>query len=197
MIVLEGLPALSAFRLQRLLAECRAIHPTVEVPGTRHLYLLQPEPGARLDLAAIGGILEGCVAMTPPAPGAVARYVLPRFGTRSPWSSKATEILRGAGHAVARVERGLRLDIAHWPADAGTARRLARVLHDPMTQSLVESLDAAAALFEVPATGAVDTSILPPCRRRTSASDSRSRRTRSPIFRRPTPASAGRPPMPS
>jgi len=156
MIVLEGLPALSPFRLQRLLAECRAIHPTVEVPGTRHLYLLQPEPGARLDLAAIGGILEGCVAMTPPAPGAVARYVLPRFGTRSPWSSKATEILRGAGHAVARVERGLRLDIAHWPADAGTARRLARVLHDPMTQSLVESLDAAAALFEVPATGAVE-----------------------------------------
>lgn len=35
MIVLEGLPALSAFRLQRLRAECQAIHPAVEVLGTQ------------------------------------------------------------------------------------------------------------------------------------------------------------------
>jgi phosphoribosylformylglycinamidine synthase len=156
MIVLEGLPALSDFRLQRLLAECRAIHPAVEVLGTHHVYLLKARDGARVDTAAVGAILEGCIATTPTPAGAVSRFVVPRLGTLSPWASKATEILRGAGHPVARVERGLRIDVANWPADIDTARRLSRVLHDPMTQSLVASLDAAAALFAEPPKGEVE-----------------------------------------
>ena len=156
MIVLEGLPALSAFRRQRLLADLKAIHPAVEVLGTFHVYLIQPDAGAAVDTGAVGTILEGCIAHAATPAGAVSRYVVPRLGTHSPWASKAGDILRGAGHAVARVERGLRLDIAGWPADADTARRLSRALYDPMTQSLVDSLDAAAALFVVPPTGAVE-----------------------------------------
>ena len=75
-----------------------------------------------------------------------SRFVTPRLGTVSPWASKATEILRGAGHAVKRVERGLRLDLAGLPA-AGDPRwpKLAHDLHDPMTQSLLERRDDAAA----------------------------------------------------
>jgi phosphoribosylformylglycinamidine synthase len=169
MIVLEGLPALSAFRLQRLSAECRAIHPAVEVLGARHVYLIQPDghgpdgghalrggAAAALDTAAIGTLLEACPAATPTPAGAVSRFVLPRLGTLSPWASKATEILRGAGHAVARVERGLRIDLLNWPADADTAHRLSRVLFDPMTQSILASIDEAEALFRVPPKGAVE-----------------------------------------
>jgi phosphoribosylformylglycinamidine synthase len=156
MIVLEGLSALSAFRLQRLRAECQAIHPAVEVLGTHHVYLIQPRDGAAVDTGAVGAILEGCIATTPTPTGAVSRYVVPRLGTLSPWASKAGEILRGAGHALARVERGLRIDVANWPADAETAKRLARVLHDPMTQSIVVSIDEAAALFRVPPKGTVE-----------------------------------------
>ncbi|MFN7214008.1 MAG: phosphoribosylformylglycinamidine synthase, partial [Lysobacteraceae bacterium] len=156
MIVLEGLPALSAFRLQRLRAECQAIHPAVEVLGTHHVYLIQARDGAAVDTGAVGAILEGCIATTPTPAEAVSRFVVPRLGTLSPWASKAGEILRGAGHAVARVERGLRIDVANCPADAETAKRLARVLHDPMTQSIVVSIDEAAALFRVPPKGAVE-----------------------------------------
>ncbi|MBS3896187.1 phosphoribosylformylglycinamidine synthase [Silanimonas sp.] len=156
MIVLEGLPALSAFRLQRLLAECRTVHPTLEVLSSQHIYLLQPKDGASVDAGAVGAILEGCIASTPTPPGAVSRFVVPRLGTRSPWASKAVEILQGAGHAVARVERGLRIDLVNWPADADTAHRLSRLLHDPMTQSLLASLDEAAALFRLPPKGAVE-----------------------------------------
>ncbi|GAB3730745.1 phosphoribosylformylglycinamidine synthase [Silanimonas algicola] len=156
MIVLEGLPALSAFRLQRLRAECQAIHPAVEVLGTHHVYLIQPRDGAAIDTGAVGAILEGCIATTPTPAGAVSRFVVPRLGTLSPWASKATEILRGAGHAIARVERGLRIDLANWPSDADAARRLSRALHDPMTQSFVATLDEAEALFRVPPKGAVE-----------------------------------------
>ncbi len=156
MIVLEGLPALSAFRLHRLLVDLKAIAPAIEVLGTHHVYLVQPREGAELDLGAIGAILEGCVAFAPLAEGATSRFVLPRLGTLSPWASKAGEILRGAGQPVTRVERGLRIDLANWPSDADTARRLARALHDPMTQSLVDSLDAAGALFAVPPKGEIE-----------------------------------------
>src|SRR5690606_28787250 len=58
--------------------------------------------------------------------------------------------LRGAGLPVSRVERGMRLDLAGWPADAATAAAAARLLHDPMTQSLLDSREGAQALFAAP-----------------------------------------------
>src|SRR5690606_14431470 len=84
------------------------------------------------------------------------RYVAPRLGMISPWASKATELLRGAGLAVKRVERGLRIDLAGWPRAAADSDALANLLHDPMTQSLLASHDAAAALFRVPARGELE-----------------------------------------
>jgi len=153
MIVLEGLPALSPFRSDRLQARLRQFVPHLRVTGTWYVYFIQPEAGASLDLAAVGRILEGCPADQPPEPGAESRFVTPRLGTVSPWASKATEILRGAGHAVKRVERGLRLDLAGLPeADDPRWAKLERELFDPMTQSLLTNREAAAALFvELPA----------------------------------------------
>ena len=55
-----------------------------------------------------------------------------------------------------RVERGLRYDLAGWPADAPTQGALAKLLHDPMTQSLLEARDDAAALFATPARGELE-----------------------------------------
>ena len=109
MIVLEGLPALSPFRSDRLQARLRQIVPELRVIGAWHVYFLQGEQGAASDLDAIGRILEGCPARQEPESGASSRFVTPRLGTVSPWASKATEILQGAGHPVKRVERGLRL----------------------------------------------------------------------------------------
>ena len=149
MIVLEGLPALSPFRRDRLQTRLRQIVPDLRISGAWHVYFLAAEPGATPDLAAIGRILEGCVSDEAPEPGAQSRFITPRLGTLSPWATKATEILRGAGHPLQRVERGLRLDLLGLPA-AGDARlaQLARALHDPMTQSLLSSRDDAVRLFE-------------------------------------------------
>ncbi|MGO4776862.1 phosphoribosylformylglycinamidine synthase, partial [Lysobacter sp. 2RAB21] len=57
---------------------------------------------------------------------------------------------------VKRVERGTRYDLSGWPADAATQGALAKVLHDPMTQSLLQTRDDAAALFAVPARGELE-----------------------------------------
>ena len=156
MIVLEGLPALSPFRRERLETRLRAIVPDIRVSGAWWVYWVRPEPGRTPDAAALDRILEARAAVTPPADGAVPRYVAPRLGTISPWASKATELLRGAGQPVLRVERGMRLDLVGFPDDAAIRAALAKALHDPMTQSLLADPGEAAALFAVPARGALD-----------------------------------------
>jgi len=60
-------------------------------------------------------------------------WIAPRVGTQSPWSSKATDILRNTGFgAIARIERARVVRVA------GTrdVRVLAGALHDRMTESV-------------------------------------------------------------
>jgi len=168
MIVLEGLPALSPFRRERLEARLQALVPGLRIRATRWVYWVEPAPGAVSgvdapaalvpDVAVLGRILEAVAERAPAQPGDVVRYVAPRLGTISPWASKASELLRGAGQPVKRVERGMRIDLEGWPVDldAATVAALGRQLHDPMTQSLLDSPDAAQALFAAPARGVVE-----------------------------------------
>jgi len=156
MIVLEGRPALSPFRRERLESRLHAIAPGVRVVGAWWVYWIRPEPGRTPDAATLDRILEAQAATAAPAEGAVSRFVAPRLGTISPWASKATELLRGAGQPVLRVERGMRIDLAGFPEDAAVRAALAKALHDPMTQSLLADPGEAAALFSAPARGALD-----------------------------------------
>ena len=147
MIVLEGASALSPFRRERLQARLNAIVPALRIVDSWHGYWVQPEPGHAPDPDALNRILQARVEHADPAPGVVSRYIVPRLGTLSPWASKSTELLRGAGLPVLRVERGMRIDMTGWPADEETQAALAKLLHDPMTQSLLDSREAGAALF--------------------------------------------------
>ena len=151
MIVLEGQSALSQFRRARLESRLQSLSPSVRVRGAWHVYFVQPEAGAEVDIATLGRILQASADPVAAAADTRSRFVVPRLGTLSPWASKATELLRGAGLAVKRVERGTRIDLLGWEdSDA-----LARLLHDPMTQSLLSAREQAAALFTTPPRGAL------------------------------------------
>ena len=64
-------------------------------------------------LATINGLMgDHGVNIDAQSLAADALVAVPRLGTISPWSSKATEIVRGAGLPVARVERGIAYRIA-------------------------------------------------------------------------------------
>jgi phosphoribosylformylglycinamidine synthase len=153
MIVLEGQSALSHFRRARLESKLQSIAPAVRVRGAWHVYFVEADPGASPDLATLRRVLQANQGDAPQADGTVSRFVTPRLGTLSPWASKATELLRGAGQPVKRVERGLRIDLEGWD-DASPA--LAKALHDPMTQSLLASREQAQALFTAPARGMLE-----------------------------------------
>ncbi|WP_411833009.1 phosphoribosylformylglycinamidine synthase [Pseudoxanthomonas mexicana] len=147
MIVLEGQPALSQFRRARLESKLQSLVPSVAVSGAWHVYFIEPEPGATPDPEALRRILQAQAQPETAADGAVSRFVVPRLGTLSPWASKATELLRGAGLPVRRVERGMRIDLTGWQ----DAPALRKALHDPMTQSLLDERAQAAGLFTAPA----------------------------------------------
>ena len=58
MIVLEGLPALSAFRRDRLQTRLQQIAPDAVIAGAWHVYFVQAAPGAAPDAAVLGRIAE-------------------------------------------------------------------------------------------------------------------------------------------
>ncbi|MCB1554459.1 MAG: phosphoribosylformylglycinamidine synthase [Xanthomonadales bacterium] len=149
MMVLHGLPALSRFRLDRLesrLAE-RIGHPVSVAAATQLYFVDTARPLDEAEQQRLQRILEaGGTAEMDEA----SLWVLPRLGTRSPWSSKASEILAGVGLPVKRVERGVAFRFAvasERPRDAGALA----ILHDPMTQSVLLDAGRAADLFAVAA----------------------------------------------
>ena len=77
--------------------------------------------------------------------------VVPRLGTISPWSSKATDILESVGLGVlGRIERGIGYR-ASGHVDSHAAREaLAACVVDPLTESRVATLEGALALFHNP-----------------------------------------------
>jgi phosphoribosylformylglycinamidine synthase len=75
--------------------------------------------------------------------------VVPRLGTQSPWSTKATDIAHRCGlGAVTRVERGTLFQLYGDGLDADMLTRLEPLVHDRMTQTVLHELDAAKALFD-------------------------------------------------
>src|SRR3979490_2605323 len=115
MLQIPGPPALSAFRIAKLLDRLGALEPTVTGLAARFMHfaeLAQPPPApAREVLAQLltyGPRLEAPAPAPAPAQAGAGEclLVVPRTGTISPWSSKATDIARVCGLAGGRgVER--------------------------------------------------------------------------------------------
>ncbi len=150
MMALDGRSALSPFRLERLNTQLEAIHSGTRVTAAWFVYFI--DAGTAIDgdaRARLDDILELQAAAREPLAGdATQLYVVPRLGTISPWSSKATDILHRADIAIERVERGVAYRLERCP-DAGSDawRALMDVLHDPMTQSVLDAEADAGALF--------------------------------------------------
>jgi phosphoribosylformylglycinamidine synthase len=152
MLRLPGSSALSAFRIDRLLTRLQGLEPAVEAVAAQYQYFIdcsaQPDAHER-------GLLErllddgGECPMSAPAPVSQRLLVVPRPGTISPWSSKATDIAHVCGLShVRRIERGILYSIG-LRHGVPVARRaaLAAPLHDRMIEAVFEDIECAARLF--------------------------------------------------
>jgi len=151
---LTGAPALGEFRLARLQDALRACLPALTGVQADAVYLADLGADLGADLAG-GADLDRLAALLPatPAPLALAPgelLVLPRPGTQTPWSSKATDIAAVCGLAgVRRVEHGVRyrLTFADGAPDAARLAAAAPLLHDRMTEVVIADATQAARLF--------------------------------------------------
>ncbi len=152
MLLIPGRPALSSFRIDQLLTSLRTRLPGLQGVAVDHLHLA--ELSRPLD-AAERARLERLLAYGPdaaPSPLDGRRVmVVPRFGTRSPWSSKATDIAHICGlEAVLRLERGRVYaldDGTPGGPDPATLGPLLPLLHDRMTESVCFDAAELAGLF--------------------------------------------------
>jgi phosphoribosylformylglycinamidine synthase len=140
---LRGPRAASEFRLAKLLASLRKIDPGTGSIGAEYRYFAETaRPLEEDERRVLERLLDDGTAMLPAHAGTLY-LVVPRLGTISPWSSKATDIGRNCGlTAVRRIERG----IAYYVDSADP--RVAGLLHDRMTQTVLRSFDEAPRLFE-------------------------------------------------
>ncbi len=158
-----GSNALSAFRLRQLLPQLQAIHDKIQGLTGRHVHLVASHTPLSDALAhQVQALLTyGEPAVEGKGPALV---VTPRFGTVSPWASKATDIAHNCGLDVRRIERVTEYHLEMKSGWLGTAelsetqwQAVADLLHDRMTESVVKDRQAAQALFHEQAAAPMET----------------------------------------
>ena len=150
MLELPGQSALSNFRLAKLTSALRSADQRISAVEARFVYLIDTdgeistEHRRRLDALLLHGDRPGKLARS-----ARKLYVVPRPGTISPWSSKATDIVRACDvDAVLRIERGICYGLKFAvKVDPDEVMALAYLLSDRMTEAVFDDVEQAAALF--------------------------------------------------
>ena len=153
MLVFPGPTALSSFRLSKLRSELVAEGLNVNRIDTQFMHFVDlNEKLNQQDLAVLTGLLrygaEESQRRDLMQSDHQLRLVVPRSGTISPWSSKASDIARICGlDKVIRIERGIAYRI-----DADKPNAADPFIHDRMTEEVVATTEVGY-LFEVQAAG--------------------------------------------
>ena len=148
MLILRGAPALSDFRVQKILARCQQAQlPVTDVYAEfMHFADLTAELSAD-EQTKLEKLLTYGPTIAEHTPAGTLILVTPRPGTISPWASKATDIAHNCGLSqVHRVERGIAYYVEGNLSAEQTAE-VAALLHDRMTEATHADMADAAKLF--------------------------------------------------
>ena len=150
MLSLRGAPALSQIRLTKLenrLAEALAKPVTLYAEFMHFAELEQSLDGD--EEAVLARILRYGPHLPEHEPDGVLLLVVPRPGTLSPWSTKATDIAHNCGlDKIVRLERGIAYYLtASVSLTESELSQAASVLHDRMTEAVFNDMEEAAVLF--------------------------------------------------
>ena len=161
MLRLRGSQAYSDFRINKLLSAVQLHFKSIKSIHTQYQHLVKlvdghddldsTEQDKLEQLLTYGPVLDDALLSDIIANQDIQRfYTIPRLGTISPWSTKATDIAQHCGlDKVIRIERGIAFYIkSEEPLNQHTMSELAEFLHDPMTESVVMALADAQDLFQ-------------------------------------------------
>jgi phosphoribosylformylglycinamidine synthase len=154
----RGINALSDFRAQQLLPRLQAINDKITGISARFVHLVAtdapPTEVMETQLEALLNYGEPCHNWPANTTGASFFIVTPRFGTVSPWASKATDIAHSCGLAVKRIERITEYCISIKSGLLGKTylslpqrAEIIALLHDRMTESVMTDRAQAGSLF--------------------------------------------------
>ena len=150
MLSLRGAPALSDFRIKKLE---RRLEQAVAAPvGVYAEFIYFADLDAALDPTerqVLERVLRHGPRMVEHQPDGFLVLVVPRSGTISPWSSKATDIVRHCGLGkIRRLERGIAyyLSLMDDP-DEDQQEKLVALMHDRMTEAVLYDPEGADCLF--------------------------------------------------
>ncbi len=157
-LTLNGSRVFSHARKQKILAQLQQQDRRIRDFTADYIHLVQLSEALTaqqqqiLEKILIYGPAQAKQKTAHDAVGTINFYVIPRLGTISPWSSKATDIAHNCGlRAVARIERiiafSLQLDAGGDETLAAPGPELLHLLHDRMTEQCVEKIEQAHALF--------------------------------------------------
>ncbi len=140
MLKIPGTSALSDFRLKKLLATLQVIEPSISAVYAQYIHFVDAHQLHDEQLSMLSQLLAyGSSSLSQVAEGEKL-LVLPRAGTISPWSSKATEIAQRCGlHEVGGIERGIEYTLsASTPLSLVLKDKISALLHDRMTQTIIQ-----------------------------------------------------------
>ena len=152
MILLRGPSTLSPFRLEKLLSTLRQQVAMIEGMHVEYLHFITTERQLHEgEQEILAQILSYGPQQSLREPQGKLLLVVPRFGTVSPWSSKATDIAHNCGlSAVRRIERGTAYHIKTKDDAVLSEHQLSTLralIHDRMTETVLESSEEAEGLF--------------------------------------------------
>ncbi|ENM5893562.1 phosphoribosylformylglycinamidine synthase [Vibrio mimicus] len=149
---MRGSPALSEFRVNKLLTACREQH--LPVTGIYAEFMHFADLKAELnpqELEKLEKLLTYGPTIQEHEPQGLLLLVTPRPGTISPWSSKATDIAHNCGlRSIKRLERGTAYYVeTETPLTEAQVVTLKALLHDRMMEVVFAELTDAQQLFSV------------------------------------------------
>jgi len=150
MLTLRGAPALSSFRKQKLLDTLREINSDIHSLYAEYVHFVElSEPLDSHERKVLEALLRYGPSLDREALDGDLFLVVPRPGTVSPWSSKATDIARNAGlDKVVRIERGVAFYLhGHVPCSRAQRQQIAPLFHDRMVEVVFDRLADGEQLF--------------------------------------------------
>jgi phosphoribosylformylglycinamidine synthase len=153
MLVFRGEPAFSPFRIEKKRLTLELVCPGLQQVRAEYLYLVNADKIlSATDIDKLENLLQARLQADNSSWPAHTVLVVPRPGTISPWSSKASDIVHHCGlTGVKRVERGIAWQFGFAQGTTPSPASLSvlnNLIHDRMTQSVFTSPGAANSLFE-------------------------------------------------